>query len=435
MVSNPMQRKSRNSFLLGVTVTLIISGIIIAMLLIMLKQKSEELDNERGTKTNVYTISQDVNAGQILTKDMFKLKQVNYDTVPSNATATFDVIDSWFLQTKEGNPLGTDKYGLYLGGSDTIIEVLENTGETFEDSKGNNVANGDYYVYAGGRTEKVKSLDAVIKDEYGMYVIDTQNNDTITRVYQENSTQEFYCYKVAGETSTREKEYLEIKNIPILAKVAMKANTVITPQLIVRSDSIITDDVRKEEFNMITLPIDLMTDDYVDIRLMTPSGQNFIVVSKVQVDIPINDDGTYVPDTIRVDLREDEILAMSSAIVEAYGLKGAKLYVTKYIDPANQQAAMPTYTPNESVTAQIDSNGDGRIDNPNIVAVARDELASRYSEAAKSARNSYLQQQINAEEDYSNNVDEGMVEDIGSSISNRQKYLEMLGYTEEDEEE
>lgn len=33
-------------------------------------------------------------------------------------------------------------------------------------------------------------------------------------------------------------------------------------------------------------------------------------------------------DTIRMTLREDEILAMSSAIVEAAGINGAKLYAT-----------------------------------------------------------------------------------------------------------
>jgi len=163
----------------------------------------------------------------------------------------------------------------------------------------------------------------------------------------------------------------------------------------------------------------LMTNDYVDIRLMTPGGQNFIVVSKTQVDVPMSEDGTYIPDTIRANLREDEILAMSSAIVEAYGL-GGKLYVTKYDDPAMQQPSMPTYTPNAAVTAQI-------IDNPNIVEVARKELATRYSDAAKNARNQYLQQMINATENYIENVNEKLVENVGMSITARQQYLESLG--------
>ena len=172
---------------------------------------------------------------------------------------------------------------------------------------------------------------------------------------------------------------------------------------------------------MIVLPLDLMTNDYIDIRLMTPQGQNFIIVSKAQVTIPQNNDGTYVADTIKVDLREDEILAMSSAIVEAYGLPGAKIYVTKYVDPAMQVAALPTYTPNAAVTAQIQSN-------PNIVEIAKQELATRYSEAAKNARNEYLQNQINSMEydEYLKNIEKGSKDDIANSITKRKNYLETL---------
>ena len=78
------------------------------------KQKNDELATEQATKINVYTLTDDVKAGQILTEDMFDIKQVNRDAVPSNATAAFDVISSWFLQTKEGQPVNTDEYGLYL---------------------------------------------------------------------------------------------------------------------------------------------------------------------------------------------------------------------------------------------------------------------------------------------------------------------------------
>ncbi len=432
MPSNPIQRKTRNAFLLGIVVALLVAGVIIVMLFLMLKQKNDELLAEQAAKVNVYTLAEDVKAGQILTEDMFIIKKVNRETVPSNATSTFDVIESWFLQTKEGEPINTDKYGLYLDKSydistaDTIIEVIQNTGDEFKDSKGNKVSNGDYYVDVNGITEKVKSTEGVIQDEEGMFFVDTQGNDKITRVYQENITGEFYIYKIDSTTlntnaKTRVKQYIEIKNVPVLAKVNMNMNTVVTPQLIVQSDEIITDDVRQQQYNMLVLPMDLMTNDYIDIRLMTPSGQDFIVVSKVRVNIPLNADGTYIPDTITVDLREDEILSMSSAIVEAYGLLGSKLYATKYVDPANQDPAAPTYTPNSSVTAQIQSN-------PNIVETAKEELAARYSEAAKALRNNYLQGLINNEANYFDNIENSIDEEIGNSISIRKDYLKSLGY-------
>lgn len=436
MASNPMQRKSRNSFLLGMIVTLLITGVVIAVLLLMLKQKNDELQAELNSKVRVYALAQDVKAGQILTEDMFALKTIHKDSIPSNATATPQVIETWFLQTKAGETVCTDRYGLYLDrtsselAADTIIEVLKNTDKDFKDSKGNVVAVGEYFVDVNGKTEKVNSIDNYTQDEQGVYFVDTQGNDKITRVYQEDITGEFYIYKIDTSTmnttgsKVRVKEYIDIKNVPVLARVEMNANTVITPKLVVQSDEIITDDVRQEQYNMITLPIDLMTNDYVDIRLRTPSGQNFIVIAKAQVDIPMNDDGSYVSDTIRVNLREDEILAMSSAIVEAYGVEGSELYVTKYVDPAMQEAAMPTYTPNASVTAQIQNN-------PNIVDIAKQELASRYSEAAKNARNNYLQLLINkaeSDDEFLDNVQSGVEESIGNTLNTRKKYLESLQY-------
>lgn len=65
-----------------------------------------------------------------------------------------------------------------------------------------------------------------------------------------------------------------------------------------------------------------------------------------------------------------------------------------------QDAAVPTYRPNDSVTALItDSNGN--IANPNIVSSAVEELKKRYTTSATNARR-YLEQQIGA--DYDTNV-------------------------------
>ena len=321
MASNPMQRKSRNSFLLGVILTLLIAGVIIALLFLQLKQKTEELNAELSAKVKVYTLTQDVKSGQVLTEDMFSLKSIHKYSIPSNATATPSVISTWFLQTKDGTMVKTDKQGLYLDKPDSILEVMEE--------------NGDKYKFSNSEKTAVSSRDEIIQDEAGAYIVDTSNStDEITRVYQEDSTNQYYIYKLdtssmsTGSNKTRTKEYLELQNVPVLAKVTMNANTVITPNLIVQSDEVVSDDTREQEYNMVVLPVDLMTDDYVDIRLMTPSGQDFIVVSKAKVTIPVNADGSYVTDTMKVSLREDEILSMSSAIVEAYGLLGAKLYAT-----------------------------------------------------------------------------------------------------------
>lgn len=411
MASNPMQRKSRNSFLLGMIITLLITGVVIVFLFLQLKKAKDEQKQEEAQKVNVYTLNMNVKSGQVLTEDMFSKQRVNKSTIPSNATSVASVIESWFLQTKDGNKVNTDSEGLYLNRADSIIEIAQE--------------NGEYYKLVNGQKEKVSLRTDPIQDDQGAFIVDTNNEDTITRVYQEDSTGQYYVYRLdsstmnTGNNRTRVKEYLEINNVPVIAKVDMNKNTVITPDLVVQSDEVVTDDTRQQEYNVVILPTDLLTDDYIDIRLMTPSGQDFIVVSKVKVEIPKNADGTYVADTIKVNLREDETLAMSSAIVEASGLLGSKLYATKYVEAGMQQASLPTYTPNAAVTAQIQSN-------PNIVDQAKEELAARYSQAAKDSRNNYLQSLINQSEDYYDNQQDAMEDSIKNSQAARQKYLETL---------
>ena len=431
MASNPMQRKARNSFLLGMIVTLLIAGVIIVLLFMQLKQKSDDLQAEINSKKNIYVLTQDVKSGQIITKDMLNTIAVNQNTIPVGATATESVIDTWFVQTKDGRTFNTDAYnnivnttfsqpeqGLYINESDSIMEVVEIDGKKYKCTE----------KYTGNENDltEVSARDEVIQDDDGAYIIDTTNSsDKITRVYQEAATGAYYVYKLdtssmtTSSTKTRVKDYLELQQATVVAKVNMNQNTVVTPSLVVQSDEVVTDDVRQQEYNMVVLPVDLMTDDYIDIRLMTPSGQDFIVVSKAKVDIPTNADGSYITDTVRVNLREDEILSMSSAIVEAYGLLGSKLYATKYVEAGMQNPSLPTYTPNASVTAIIQSN-------PNIVNVASEELASRYSESAKKNRNDYLQSLINSSEDYSSNIEDKSDEKITNQNTARQKYLESL---------
>ena len=351
MAMNPMQKKARTSFILGVVITLLLTGIVIALLLFYVNKLNTEISTLNANRKKVYVLSQDVKSGEEITEDMFALKAVDQTTIPANATSVISVIESWYMQTKDGTMLN---------------------------------ANG---------------------------------SDSIVRVYKEDTTENYYI----KPTSTT-KQYIELNNVPVVAKLDMKKNTVVTPNMVQQTDNIVTNDVRVEEYNVVSLPVDLTDGDYVDIRLMLPNGQNYIVVSKKIVEIPMGAEGRLA-DTIRMTLREDEILAMSSAIVEAAGINGAKLYATKYKEAGIQDAAVPTYRPNDSVTALItDSNGN--ISNPNIVSSAVEELKKRYTTSATNARR-YLEQQIGA--DYDTNVKNSMEESISNAQDARQKYLDSLG--------
>ena len=404
MASNPMQRKARNSFLLGMIITLLITGAIIVFLFLQLNQQIQAKKELEAQKVNVYTLSTDVKSGQVITEDMFTMLSVDKNTIPANATSVIGVIDSWYLQTKDGQMFNTDAEGLYLNESDSLIELTQQDGG----------------YYRNDTQERVTlRTDPLSYDGY-LFMVDTNSEDSITRVYQEDNGN-YYRFRLESDNTTISKEYIEVNNVPVVAKLDLMKNTVVTANLVVQSDEVITDDVRREEYNMITLPVDLMTDDYVDIRVMFPNGQNFIVVSKALVEVPQNPDGTYISDTIWLNLREDEILMMSSAIVEAYGVQGAKIYATKYAEPGMQAAATPNYVPNQDVLAEIQRD-------PNIVETAMNAIRARITQDAANLRNQYIQSIINSDQGYSGNVQSGMETGITNSDSARRQYIESMQY-------
>ena len=174
--------------------------------------------------------------------------------------------------------------------------------------------------------------------------------------------------------------------------------------------------MRKQEYNVVVLPLDLDTGDYIDIRLMLPNGQDFIVVSKKEVEIPVVGD-TDSLDTIWVNLSEDEILHMSSAIVDAAKINGAKLYATKYTEPGMQNAATPTYVVSAESSALLQSD-------PNVLESAMEAIRNRYNVAL---RNDYINNVINSNaEQADTNLQTNMEESITKSLEARQDYLDSL---------
>ena len=359
MATNPMQRKARNSFLLGMLVMLLISGIVIALLFMQLLNRIKADNEELANSVNVYVLKTDVQSGQEITQDMLQIETVDKRFVPSNATSDISVIQNYALQDKEGNDIYT-KYD--RDNNPQLYITIDNT-------------------------------------EY--------------RVEQEETGNYFY-------TRNNEKQYLELNSVPLVAKVDMNAHTVITTELLSKSDNKVQDDVRKQEYNMLVLPVDLTTGDYIDIRLMLPSGQDYIVVSKKEVEIPLIG-GVDSPDTIWVNMSEDEILHMSCAIYDAYRINGAKLYVTKYTEAGMQNAATPTYPVNESTSRLLESD-------PNILERAMQEIRARYSENnSSSLRNDYINNVISSQGDQAEtNLQTKMEESITNSKNSRQEYLDSL---------
>lgn len=112
-----------------------------------------------------------------------------------------------------------------------------------------------------------------------------------------------------------------------IAKYNIPKNITVVNSMV--ADSILTQDVRTQQITAVLLPAKLTVGEYVDIRLQVPSGVEYIVLPQKQV---LDISGT----TIWLNLSEDELLLLNSAIVDSYMTKGSKLYAVEYADPDTQ---------------------------------------------------------------------------------------------------
>lgn len=313
MAMNPMQRKANNSFLLGILITLLITGVIIAFLILQISKLNSEMEAASAHTVYAYVVVDTIQSGTDITSDKVQGVEVNLSVAAD--TSTF-----YSAQTRdaEGNPAA--------------------------DSAGALLPTG------------------------------------------------------------------------IKAKVDLNPGTILTTDLTYENEPI-RNDFRSEEFNVITLPSQLQTGEYIDIRLRMPDGRNVIVVSHKEVTIP-NLAGVDSENCIWMDLTEEETLMMSCAIVESYKMNGAKLYATRYVEPGIQEAATVTYVPNDETKALIERD-------PNIVQEAKNELLTVLNSNSALVRPG-INSAIN-NEDAADNVIEKTEDEITSLKEERELYIESIG--------
>lgn len=293
MPMNPMQRKARNSFLLGMLVMLIIAAVVIGLLMYQIINLKKEEQEENAALVKAYVLTSDVKSGSKITQSSVIYTDVNRDLAPSS-----DLV--------------------------TAVDISEGA----------------------------------------------------------------------------------------ISKLNLKKGTVLSKSMISENGNEVTNDLRLQEYNMIVLPTQLDIEEFVDIRLLLPTGQDYIVLSKKRIE---NVDAN----TIWLQMSEAETLTMSNAIVEAYMIKGSMLYATKYIEPGMQEESSSTYTVSREVLGLINSN-------TNIEETARQALWARYN-AVTNERES-INSAIGREGDSAiSNVQSGISEQIQTQKELREKYLQTLG--------
>ena len=110
--------------------------------------------------------------------------------------------------------------------------------------------------------------------------------------------------------------------------------------------------------NLMTTQADF---DTIDIRIMYPNGEDYLILSKKTI-TGLNLEGCV----FNVVLNEEEILRMASATVDAYLTTGAYIYTTRYV-ANSQDEAKPTYLVRAETLDLINSD-------PNVLTKATETL-------------------------------------------------------------
>ena len=400
MAMNPMQRKANNSFLLGIVITLLITGLIIAFLIYQIMDLNKTIEEQELALTRVYVLSDDIKSGQIITNDLLKTMDVPSDTVPSNAIADTSVLDSYFLTDEQGNQAYT---GYKLNDTMNLFPNIAVNSEGYKILSAND--------YNGLNEQQISQIGSNI--EQTQYI---NRNGENCEIHFDDNLGEYYIL-VPETNAQNQKQYTKemLETMPLLAKIDIYANTVITPDM-VSEGQLVKSDVRTQEYNVITPLTQLETGDYIDVRLRTPDGRDLIVVSKKEVTIP-EIEGIPSATTMWMNLSEEETLMMSSAIVESYMIEGAKLYAARYVEPGMQDGATETYVPNDETRSLIERD-------PNIVEEAKNELLRRLQ---TDLIRPGIDSAINANEDAADSVTDGTEEEITALQDERESYVESLG--------
>ena len=124
----------------------------------------------------------------------------------------------------------------------------------------------------------------------------------------------------------------------------------------------ITQDTREYELAVANLMTDQTENDYVDVRIMFPTGEDFTVLSKKPVHNLNLESCVFFSY-----LDEDEILRIASATIDAYTVTGTYIYTTRYVEPSLQDVSVPNYLVKPEVIDLINTD-------PNILNIAKEAL-------------------------------------------------------------
>lgn len=150
--------------------------------------------------------------------------------------------------------------------------------------------------------------------------------------------------KVYEECSMPIEYYISEQDIGKRAVILIEMDMPVLKTMCVQGE--VTDAVREVSCEIVKLNDNLLENDYVDIRLRLPNGEDYIVLSKKSVHtISSLEKQQQGVESCYLWMTEEEIVTFSAAIIDAFFYEGSVLYTTKYLAPELQEASLVTYLP------------------------------------------------------------------------------------------
>lgn len=374
MAVNPMQRRSRNSFIAGLIIGLVVTVVVSGLLLFRVSKLNSDLAKEENKLKEIIVANRDISANSEITVNDIGKERIVTNISPAELEKTksmLKLIGYGVIPSMPGVPGTTGK--TKKANSNNIVSGGNNTATPVDN---NNNANN---------TENNANSNA--------------NNNTATTPAEnpapnvENNNQE-------GDKASK-----------LYAAINIPKGTVITSDMLVQNSDAISPNstVRTVEYSIITLPSELLAEETIDVRISFPTGQDFVVLSKKFVK-------KADAESVWIDVDEEEILRMNSAIIESYLINGAKLYAVNLSKPGIQKKAIATYPVNSSVYSLLN------ID-PNVSNIAKDNLMKNSNILTQRTD---LNEIISNAEDGKERVGTAVQQEIKARDEKRKQYIEKM---------
>lgn len=148
--------------------------------------------------------------------------------------------------------------------------------------------------------------------------------------------------KVEVFSSVSQEDFIDENDLGKVINLETPAGSPVLKHMV--EEQLPANDLRNVEFSTFMLQSNIVKNDFIDVRIRFPNGEDYIVLSKKKIE-----DVRLQTSTIWLNIKHSELMTMSSAIVDAYLKDGTKLYVVKYVSAQTQDRAQETYPVNENV--------------------------------------------------------------------------------------